>query len=222
MSTTTANHDQDVHYWATLLRTKLAEAPAGPIVTRAKQEANKAREAGTLSVPFLRLLVRELDDLAARPASKPRLPKPFSNKRAQACERCAEWIKAGEGLCERSEDDTRWIVSHKEGQCPVILFEGVPEGRYAIDWAADGAAEDIKFYQIKSAVLYAQASDELWPIKDTEHVAKVLEAVKADPKAASILYGIKLEHCGICGRALTVGESRELGIGPICREKMGW
>lgn len=222
MAETTTTPNEDLHYWTTLLRTKLAEAPEGFITTRTRAEANKAREAGTLSVPFLRLLVRELDELAARkPAAGPRLPKPFPNKRPQACERCTEWIKAGEGLCERDDDDTRWIVSHKEGECPVIMFEGVPEGRYAIDWA-EGEVEDIKFYQIRSAVLYAQASDELHPIKDIDHVAKVLEAVKADPKAASILYGLKLGVCGVCGRTLTNQESRDFGIGPVCRENMGW
>jgi hypothetical protein len=221
MATTTTDHNEDLSYWKTLLRAKLAEAPESLITTRTRAEANKAREAGTLSVPFLRLLVRELDAQAARPTSQRRLPKPFPNKRAQACERCAAWIEAGEGLCERSDDDTRWIVSHKEGQCPVILFEGVPEGRYAIDWA-EGEVEDIKFYQIKEATLYAQASAELWQIKDTEHIAKVLDAIKIDPKAASILYGLKLGACGVCGRTLTNQESRDFGIGPICREKMGW
>jgi hypothetical protein len=223
----TTNHDEDIHYWANLLRDSLAKAPVGPVPTRIKAVANRARVSGTLSVYLLRQLVQELDNLPVpgTPAvakSAPRLPKPFPNKKAQPCERCGKWVEVGQGLCERSDDNARWIVSHPEDPgCPVVMFEGVPEGRYAINWGT-AEVEDVKFYQIKEAVLYAQASAELWQVKDTEQVAKVLVAVKADPKAASILYGLKLGQCGVCGRTLTNQESRDFGIGPICRDKMGW
>lgn len=218
MATTT--NSEDLRYWTTLLRTKLAEAPEGFITTRTRAEANKAREAGTLSVPFVRLLVRELDDQAARPVRS--LPKPFPNKKAQSCERCGKWVEAGQGVCERDNDDTRWIVSHPEDPgCPMVLFEGVPEGRYAINWGL-GGTEEIKFYQIKEGALYAQASAELWVINNLDQVHKALEVIKADPKAASVLYGTKLGACGVCGRTLTNQESRDLGIGPICAKKMGW
>jgi hypothetical protein len=39
---------------------------------------------------------------------------------------------------------------------------------------------------------------------------------------ASRLYGLKLGHCGVCGRELTNETSREEGIGPKCAGKMGW
>lgn len=35
-------------------------------------------------------------------------------------------------------------------------------------------------------------------------------------------YGVESHHCLICGKSLTNPESIELGIGPICRAKMGW
>ena len=217
MADTTTTHNEDLRYWTNLLRTKLAEAPEGFITARARAEANKAREAGTLSVPFVRLLVRELDDQATRPARS--APQPFANKYSQPCERCAQWVEAGEGLCERDDDDTRWMVSHAEGECPVVIFEGVPEGRYAIDWDND---DNVKFYQIKEGVLYAQASEELHPIENPVQALKVLDAIKADPQAASLLYGLKMERCGVCGRKLTVKESRARTIGPKCAKKMGW
>lgn len=218
MSTST-EHDNDLHWWASQLRRSLAKAPNATLTKSIRAQANAAREAHTLTVPQLQAWVHELDTTTI-PQS--RLPKPFPNKKAQACERCGKWIEVGEGLCERDDEDTRWIVSHPEDPgCPVDMLNGVPEGRYAIDWGL-GGDEQIKFYQIKQGVLYAQASAELWEIGNPDHVHKTLEHIKADPKAASLLYGLKLGACGVCGRTLTKQESRDLGIGPICAEKMGW
>lgn len=39
---------------------------------------------------------------------------------------------------------------------------------------------------------------------------------------ASRLYGTELGQCGVCHRELTNDTSREAGIGPKCRAKMGW
>jgi len=57
----------------------------------------------------------------------------------------------------------------------------------------------------------------LLPIaKDWETM--ILEAI-ADPQAAAIAYGQRTGNCSICGRMLTVGESIDRGIGPICFER---
>jgi hypothetical protein len=50
--------------------------------------------------------------------------------------------------------------------------------------------------------------------------ANLIDKVLADPVGAVARYGLELGVCGICGRALTNDESRELGIGPICRAKI--
>ena len=47
-------------------------------------------------------------------------------------------------------------------------------------------------------------------------------AAAADPHAAAKAYGARTGSCSCCGRELTNGESIELGIGPICRDKFGW
>lgn len=47
-------------------------------------------------------------------------------------------------------------------------------------------------------------------------------AAAADPHAAAKAFGLKTGTCSCCGRELTNGESIELGIGPICRERYGW
>lgn len=47
-------------------------------------------------------------------------------------------------------------------------------------------------------------------------------AAAADPHAAAVAYGQRTGACAVCGRELVVTESVDLGIGPVCREKMGW
>lgn len=47
-------------------------------------------------------------------------------------------------------------------------------------------------------------------------------AVAFNPHNAAKAYGAKTGSCSCCGRELTNGESVELGIGPICRDKFGW
>lgn len=39
---------------------------------------------------------------------------------------------------------------------------------------------------------------------------------------AACAYGLRTHTCGICGRELTNDDSIKIGIGPICRGKMGW
>jgi molecular chaperone DnaK (HSP70) len=51
--------------------------------------------------------------------------------------------------------------------------------------------------------------------------AKVLSFI-ADPMAAAEAYGLETGRCCICNRELTNADSVGRGIGPICRERMGW
>lgn len=104
-------------------------------------------------------------------------------------------------------------------------FPGIPAGRYAI--IADGK---VKFYRVDKPTegrwagrtfVKVQASDDLHPVKDGAKVAVLAEIAK-DPKAAMLRYGHEIGACGLCGRTLTDEESRGLGIGPVCRNKMGW
>jgi Family of unknown function (DUF6011) len=235
MALANINQPETIESLSALLREQLAKTPAGPVVDRVRAAANAARQAHTLSVPLLHGLVLELvqaqnrvpaptvDRAPDQATSQRRRPAPRPNKFRKPCGRCGKWVEVGEGVLERNDDDTRWMVNHPEDPgCPVDMLDGVPEGRYAIDWAAEGDAEDIKFYQILEGVLYAQASADLHPITKVEAMTAVLDVLKLDPRAASLLYGFKLGQCGVCGLTLTNQESRDLGIGPVCRKNMGW
>jgi len=57
-------------------------------------------------------------------------------------------------------------------------------------------------------------------IRDRNFKNEVLTAIANDPDALA-RYGQELGECGVCGRDLTDEESRRIGIGPVCREKLG-
>jgi hypothetical protein len=107
-----------------------------------------------------------------------------------------------------------------------ITTHGVPNGRYAVEHGGT-----LKFFRVNTPTegkwagmtfVDVQASDELHGIRDRKYRNEVLVAIARDPKAAMLRYGQELGHCGHCGRTLTNELSREIGIGPICRGKMGW
>ena len=50
--------------------------------------------------------------------------------------------------------------------------------------------------------------------------ANLVDRVLADPKAAVQRFGHELGICGVCNLPLTNAESREYGIGPVCRKRM--
>lgn len=56
----------------------------------------------------------------------------------------------------------------------------------------------------------------------TEEQAASIAAVASDPHAAAKAYGQRFGQCSICGRELTVGESIDRMMGPICAEKYGF
>jgi cell pole-organizing protein PopZ len=104
----------------------------------------------------------------------------------------------------------------------------VPAGRYAVT-GEDGAT---KFYRVDRPTegkwagyvfVKVQAGDELHPLRGKAAKNAVLAKIVADGvQEAMLRYGREIGECGHCGRTLTNEESRELGIGPICRSKMGW
>jgi hypothetical protein len=108
------------------------------------------------------------------------------------------------------------------------LWEGVTAGRYAVQDPYDGV---LKFYKVGRPTegrwagrvfLDVQASDELYPIKDPTKRNAIMDVIAKDPKEAMLRYGKEIGNCGHCGRTLTNEFSRSIGIGPICRGKMGW
>ena len=220
MTQTVTNHDEDLSYWKGLLREALANARPGLVETKIRKIANRAQKAGTLNVLLLRQLVRELDRLpipgtpvpvkASTPVPQPRSVPTGSRAPVSSAGPSCRLTRVS---CSRPENGGgKWAVIHATGQC-------IPEGRYAVDFDGD---DNVKFFQLKGEDVYAQASDELHLLEGDVYISEVLAAIRADVKGAAVLYGEKLERCGICGRSLTHPESRTRGIGPDCAERMGW
>lgn len=107
-------------------------------------------------------------------------------------------------------------------------FPDVPAGRYAVE-NEEGI---LRFYTVDRpdkgkwagwVFVAVWASDEKHPIRGNAAKKTILEKImEAGPKQAAERFGREIGACAICGRTLTDPVSREIGIGPICREGSGW
>lgn len=108
-----------------------------------------------------------------------------------------------------------------------ILADQIPAGRYAIR-----QNEVIKFYKITKPTegkwtgftfIEVQASDDFHPVRNlASRIGVLSEIVSAGVKESTLLYGTELGVCGVCSRTLTDEDSRAFGVGPVCRNKLGW
>jgi hypothetical protein len=103
----------------------------------------------------------------------------------------------------------------------------VPAGRYAVT-GNDGQTVFVKVDRPTEGqwagriFVKIQAGDEM--IRTSRPAADALlgKIAAAGVQEAMLRYGREIGSCGHCGRTLTNEESREAGIGPVCRGKMGW
>jgi hypothetical protein len=107
----------------------------------------------------------------------------------------------------------------------------VPEGKYALE-LADGAGNQVTFWEVdkpnersawhgRTFVSQYVAGQRGIAVKDIAKRQQVLELIAKNPAEALLRFGQLLGRCGHCGRELTNDESRQLGIGPVCRGKDG-
>lgn len=102
----------------------------------------------------------------------------------------------------------------------------VADGYYAVD--TDGK---ISFYHVNTPTegrwegytfVDVQAGSDFIKLPSQRVRNAVIAKIAVDPKEASLRYGREIGRCGVCGRTLTNQDSRDAGIGPVCRDKMGW
>ena len=99
----------------------------------------------------------------------------------------------------------RYAVTGNEGQTVFVKVDRPTEGQ----WAG-------------RIFVKIQAGDDMIRTSRPQADA-LLGKIAADGNQAAMLrYGREIGACGHCGRTLTNEESREAGIGPVCRGKMGW
>lgn len=108
--------------------------------------------------------------------------------------------------------------------------EALPEGRYGIP-TEDGALNKTAFYKVDRPTEGKWAGYVFVKLMVSDYEKKLAvpvqksvanKIVEYGVAKASALYGWEFKHCGVCGRGLTNDTSREIGIGPDCRAKMGW
>jgi Family of unknown function (DUF6011) len=105
----------------------------------------------------------------------------------------------------------------------------VPDGYYALDnlKADEQDTNPVLFYRIKTA----KSSGKQWVTRvvggDHDFLIKgkqgqeVINRIHSDVQTAARRYGHEIGKCSCCNRTLTQRLSRELGIGPVCADKLG-
>jgi Family of unknown function (DUF6011) len=111
----------------------------------------------------------------------------------------------------------------------IVLPDGqkVMAGSYGLDTSDDDRfTNDMSFFKVWvgdrggwSVQLYV--SDDTTRVKLAFPTQlDMLKRIAPDQEAASRRFGLEFGRCGVCGRGLTNDLSRELGIGPVCRERI--
>lgn len=100
----------------------------------------------------------------------------------------------------------------------------IPAGGYAV-WESR-----YRFYRVRKpqhgrwsgyTFLDEQSSDDYYPVTEPKRQLTVLRLIgSAPPSESARLYGQQIGRCAVCGRTLTSEESRSVGIGPYCAERM--
>ena len=109
----------------------------------------------------------------------------------------------------------------------------IPAGRYALvnDKADEADTNPVLFYRVsvgkegtrwegRRFVERIVGGDHNYPVKGAQ-ATQVLGTIHADILGAAKLYGKEIGKCSNCNRTLTRRLSRELGVGPVCAEKLG-
>jgi hypothetical protein len=110
------------------------------------------------------------------------------------------------------------------------LYALVPAGHYAVDSATGN--NDTDFYRVD------KPTDGRWagrtfvkrviggkadtPVRGKEAEAALNRIVDAGVQEAALRYGKEIGRCCKCNRHLTDETSRAYGMGPDCRQKVGW
>jgi hypothetical protein len=105
----------------------------------------------------------------------------------------------------------------------------VRDGYYAIDRPNDNHKNETVFYRLRTGkrgrwqgfqFIDLQAGPAWYPVKGAGARKEVFEAIHAAGQdTARARYGQMIGRCGCCGKPLTDDTSRQIGIGPVCRDK---
>ena len=142
-----------------------------------------------------------------------------------------EWAKSVDRrVVSEKIDELKAMPNARQDAAPKsgsLERHNVPAGRYAVtgnegqtvfvkvDRPTDGQWAGRIFVKV-------QAGDEMIRTSRPQADALLGKIAADGVQEAMLRYGREIGACGHCGRTLTNEESREAGIGPVCRGKMGW
>lgn len=101
------------------------------------------------------------------------------------------------------------------------LAAQVPAGRYAIT-GNEGQTIFVHVVKFDSGafIVNQQVSDDETRMPKVIARSALQKILDAGIEESSTRYGRELGICGVCGRTLTNEDSRQLGIGPVCRARL--
>lgn len=113
----------------------------------------------------------------------------------------------------------------------IILPDGreVLAGSYGVDTSDDDRfTNNFSFFKVWigdrggwSVQLYVSDDTHRVKLAFPTQLDALRKIIDAGLEQASRAFGLEFGRCGVCGRGLTNDESRELGIGPVCRARVG-
>jgi len=105
-----------------------------------------------------------------------------------------------------------------------LRFEGVnvkPNRDFSALWVTSQSETEMGEYGLKPKYLGKVTRTSI-DSKFSDSVRETIMGAANDPLTAAIKYGKVSGSCSCCGRELTVKESIERGIGPVCADKYGF
>ena len=105
-----------------------------------------------------------------------------------------------------------------------LRFEGVnvkPNRDNTVLWVTSQSETEMGEYGLKPKYL-GKVTRTAIDSKFSDTVRETIMGAAHDPLSAAIKYGKVSGSCSCCGKELTVKESIERGIGPICARKFDW
>lgn len=114
------------------------------------------------------------------------------------------------------------LLSRPTKKSALPKYPAAKAGRYAVK-----IDDKMRFFEVSTpdsgrwagyVFLNEQLGGDFHPIRDNRRRHRILEMIAKDDDALA-RYGKELGFCGRCNRELTTKESREFGIGPVCRNK---
>jgi len=105
-----------------------------------------------------------------------------------------------------------------------LRFEGInikPNRDVTALWVTSQTETEMGEYGLKPKYL-GKVSRNAIDSRFSDTVRETIMSAASDPISAAIRYGKVSGSCSCCGRELTVKESIERGIGPICADKYGF